>query len=311
VKPRLLDLLACPRCDGELTLAPAPVVDGEVLDGHLTCQECAQRYPIVRGIPRFVTDASYADSFGYEWRRFRTVQLDSLNCARESEMAFAAKTGWTAQDLSGRLVLDAGVGAGRYADVVARWGGEVVGVDISGAVDAAFESIGQHPHVHLIQADLFALPLRPEAFDFVYSIGVLHHTPSPARAFASIGRLVRKSGQLAVYVYPAGGLAARASDALRAVTTRLPRSLLYWACAAAVPLYFVHRLPWVGRLLRLVLPISLHPRWRWRWLDTFDWYSPRFQSRHTYPEVLGWFRADGYTDLYASREAICLRGVKA
>jgi hypothetical protein len=64
------------------------------------------------------------------------------------------------------------------------------------------------------------------------------------------------------------------SDALRVVTTRLPLRVVWTLSAAAVPLYYVHRLPVVGKAFRLALPISMEPHWRWRWLDTFDWYTP-------------------------------------
>jgi hypothetical protein len=32
-------------------------------------------------------------------------------------------------------------------------------------------------------------------------------------------------------------------------------------------------------------------------LDTFDWYSPRYQWKHSYREVEQWFRDLGYEDV--------------
>ncbi len=49
----------------------------------------------------------------------------------------------------------------------------------------------------------------------------------------------------------------------------------------------------VAWFLRYLLPVSNHPDWRWRVLDTFDWYSPRYQSKHTYEEVFRWFESEG------------------
>jgi hypothetical protein len=66
----------------------------------------------------------------------------------------------------------------------------------------------------------------------------------------------------------------------------------------------------VGRLLQTVLPIAPHPDRRWRWLDTFDWYSPRCQFKHTFFEVYEWFRRAGYTEVQIFREPICMRGVR-
>ena len=138
------------------------------------------------------------------------------------------------------------MGAGRYAEVMARWGAEVVGVDLTRAVDAAAENLRAWPGVHLVQADIFALPFRDETFDLAYSIGVLHHTPDTAAAFKRVAAMVKKGGQLAVYVYHAGGLMRYVSDTLRVVTTRLPRPVVYYGSLVAVPLHYVHQLPVVG-----------------------------------------------------------------
>ena len=310
MKPRLLELLVCPACKGDLALRAEASAAEEIETGALTCAPCAVTYPILRGIPRFVGQGAYAESFGDEWHRFRTVQLDSANGTTESQDGFALKTGLRADDVRGRLVLDAGVGAGRYAEVMARWGAEVVGVDLTRAVDAAAENLRSWPGAHLVQADIFALPFRDETFDLAYSIGVLHHTPDTAAAFRRVAAMVKKGGQLAVYVYHAGGLMRYVSDTLRVVTTRLPRPVVYYGSLVAVPLHYVHQLPVVGRVSQILLPTIDHRHWRWRWLDTFDWYTPRYQWKHRYPEVLRWFRESGFTDLYVADEPVCVRGVK-
>lgn len=310
MKPKLLDLLVCPACKGDLHLRSDQTVDGEVTSGELTCGPCELGYPIVSGIPRFVAHDSYAESFGDEWHRFRTVQLDSVNGTRESEHGFQLKTGFEPGDIRGRLVLDAGVGAGRYADVMAKWGAEVVGVDLTRAVDAAAQNLRRWPTAHLVQADIFALPFRDETFDICYSIGVLHHTPDTAAAFGHVAAMVRKGGHLAIYVYHAGGLARYVSDIFRAVTTHVPRPVVYYGSMVSVPLYFLHRVPLIGRASQVLLPTSTHSDWRWRWLDTFDWYSPRYQWKHRYPEVLRWFREAGFSDLYVADEPVCVRGLK-
>jgi SAM-dependent methyltransferase len=310
MKRRLLDLLVCPACKGDLSLR-ADQTDGEdTVTGSLDCAPCRMGYPVVAGIPRFATRDGYAESFGDEWHRFRTVQIDSANGSRESEVAFGLKTGLRPEDVRSRLVLDAGVGAGRYAEVMARWGAEVVAIDLTRAIDAAAMNLRGRASAHLVQADIFALPFRDETFDVAYSIGVLHHTPDTARAFRRVAAVVKKGGQLAVYIYLAGGLACYFSDAFRVITTRLPRLLVYYGSAAAIPLYFLHRLPIVGRVSQILMPTSMNPDWRWRWLDTFDWYTPRYQWKHRYPEVLRWFRETGFSDLHVADEPICVRGLK-
>ena len=103
----------------------------------------------------------------------------------ESERMLAATTGWSGEDYRGRLVLDAGVGAGRFAEIASNKGAEVVGVDLSQAIDAAYENIGSRPNVHLVQADIFAMPFRDGTFDMAYSVGCyttrrIPPPPSPA-----------------------------------------------------------------------------------------------------------------------------------
>ena len=311
MKPSLLRVLVCPGCRSGLDLHVTAWQGAEVGEGQLRCRACGTEYPVTRGVPRFVPSDAYAASFGREWRFFRTVQLDSANGTRQSEEAFRATTGWSDEDIEGRLVLDAGVGSGRYAEIVANKGGEVVGIDLSGAVDAAFENIGAHPRVHIVQADIFALPFRDGEFDLAYSIGVLHHTPDTRRAFDCVAAKVRPGGDFAVYLYAGYGPHYRGSDLLRRVTTRLPHGVSLALSALAGPLYYVYRVPVIGKVLRLACPIAMHPEWRWRWLDTFDWYTPRYQWKLFYPDVFRWFRENGFGDVAVFDEPIRMRGTKA
>jgi SAM-dependent methyltransferase len=217
MKPALLDILVCPRCKESLDLRTDAGDGIEVQEGTLRCPICGRNYRITGGIPRFVDSGSYAASFGQQWQWFPRVQLDSHSGSTESARMLEATTGWTEADYRGRLVLDAGVGAGRFAEVVANKGGEVVGVDLSRAVDAAYENIGRRPNVHLVQADIMAMPFREGTFDLAYSVGVLHHTPDPERAFGRVAAVVRKGGALAVYVYARYGPNHQFSDAIRRV----------------------------------------------------------------------------------------------
>ncbi len=75
------------------------------------------------------------------------------------------------------------------------------------------------------------------------------------------------------------------SDVIRPVTTRLPLGVMWALSAAAVPLYYLYRIPVVGTIANLAVPISMERHWRWRWLDTFDWYTPKYQFKYLYPEI--------------------------
>jgi SAM-dependent methyltransferase/uncharacterized protein YbaR (Trm112 family) len=295
MKRNLVDVLCCPDCKGDLTLIDDAPHRPHLESGGLVCRACVETFPIVRGIPRFVKTDGYVDSFSYEWNRWDAVQLDIVNGRSESEDTFAKKTGFTREDMRGKLVLDVGCGAGRFLDVASRWGADVIGIDLSFAVEASQRNVGDRPNVSVIQADVFRLPFRDETFDAVFSIGVLHHSRDTRQAFLQLPRLLKDGGELAVWLYYyRDPVYKAASDLWRAVLRPFPRAVIYgWSWLLVTLLSWLWarpvmtRKPW--RHLRRVLPMSTHPERQWRILDTFDWYSPRYQDKDCSPgRVIGW-----------------------
>jgi SAM-dependent methyltransferase len=256
------------------------------------CAACGHAYPIVGGVPRFVPADAYAESFGFQWTRFARTQLDSANGTTRSRDTFVEKTGWSLAELAGTCVLDVGCGMGRFAEIAADAGAEVYGIDLSRAVEAAHDNLGSRPNVHLFQADVMHLPFVPESFDFIYSIGVLHHTPDTRAAFRRLPALLKPGGRITIWVYSTE-VKLRGSEWLRTVTPSIPQRWLLAACRVAIPLYHVHRLPGIGRVTCVAMPTSLNEDPEWRWLDTFDWYAPTYQWKHTFEEVEAWFADAG------------------
>ena len=263
------------------------------------------------GVLRFVESDSYAESFGKEWNWFSETQLDRPNEQQtESRETFEQKTGFSPEDLRGKTVLDVGCGMGRFAEVAASYGARIVGVDLSAAVEAANRNLGALPDTAFLQADVFNLPLRPESFDLIYSIGVLHHTPDTHQAFAQLPRLLRPGGKIVIWVYtkerPVGYLA---SDALRKITSKMDEERLLKLCKVAVPLGRFYRTR-VGRYFSPILPVSHHPNPEWRVLDTLDWYAPKYQWKHDWPEVEGWFENAGLVDIERHEVAVAVSGTR-
>ncbi len=295
MKRALLAWLRCPVC--HTCLEADNQLDDDIASGQLACQH-AHAFPIVRGVPRFVAEDAYTTSFSYEWNWFRTTQLDSRTGRGDTRERLQASLNFPLAELDGKLVLDAGCGTGRFAEIVHQHGGEYVGMDYSFAIDAAYSNVGHLPGVHFVQADIFQPPFADDVFDLVMSLGVLHHTPAPRRAFASLPRVIKPGGQLTITVYDAGNKVYVANSRFwRRFTTRLPRRVLHVASYAAAPLYYLWTLPILGGLLRGIAFISLERDWRWRVLDTFDWYSPRYMSWHTHHEVFSWFKENGFEEI--------------
>ena len=274
------------------------------------CGACGASFPLVGGVARFVGDEAYSRSFGFQWNRFGRTQLDSANGTTRSRYTFLEKTGWSMDDLRGKSVLDAGCGMGRFAEVCAGAGAEVHALDLSAAVDAAWHNLKHRPNVRLYQADIMKLPFPEASFDFIYSIGVLHHTPDTRAAFLVLPPLLKPGGAIAIWVYSAELRKAVGGESLRKVTSRLPKRWLLPFCRFAVPLYYLHRIPRLGIATSRCIPTSMDPDPRWRWLDTFDWYSPRYQWKHTYEEVEAWFKEAGLVGIQRGNFPVSLQGMR-
>ena len=349
MRPRLAELLACPECSGPLRLEIQQSDNEEILAGLLGCPKCRCHFPIRDGIPRFVPSDAYMSSSNFEWKRWRRTKFDAES-RKLSESAFVISTGTRPQELAGKLVLDVGCGSGRFMDVVAESGAETVGLDPSLAVDVARENLHSLPNCHFIQADALFPPFRPATFDFAYSIGVLTNTSDSREGFRRMAATVKPRGAAAIWVYPLRRLtetfqyfpeqvnealaqdsdyqipakwqklvsrlapeldgARESSSRLeRFFTTRLPSRWLYALCHVAIPLYYAYRVP-VFYPFRLLTKIAMHADPEWRVLDTFDWYSPRYQWKHTYPQVQAWFEKAGFENITYLPRPVAVRGNK-
>src|SRR5205085_888189 len=100
-----------------------------------------------------------------------------------------------------KRVLDAGCGTGRHAHYAASFGAAVVAVDLGPAVEVAARNNVGAASVQVLQSDLYNLPFAPKGFDFIYSLGVLHHLPDPEGAFKNLLRFLKPGGEIVIYVY--------------------------------------------------------------------------------------------------------------
>jgi len=301
-------ILRCLSCGGKLE------TDGP---GGFVCPVCKRAYPNVRGIACFVDAQDYAASFGFQWHRYQKTQLDRDEL-RESERHFRMKTALQPEELAGKLVLDVGCGMGRFAEVATRWGAGVIGIDLSAAAEVAAKNLADRSFV-AFQADVFALPFAPESFDIIYSVGVLHHTPDCEAAVLTLGKYLKPGGILAVWLYSGYNKWYRFSDFWRRYTHRMKPQTLHAILKIVVPVSYhlqqgLKRVPVVGRpaagLVHHVFPVNRQKDREARLLDTFDWYSPKYQSKHTYEQVFRWYETMGMEDMRIGEFPIAVRGKK-
>jgi uncharacterized protein YbaR (Trm112 family)/SAM-dependent methyltransferase len=208
----------------------------------------------------------------------------------------------SSQRLRHKLILEVGIGIGGIADYVSRSQmSEVVGIDLSYAVDPAFKHFGGNRFLHIVQASIFAPPFREACFDFVYSQGVLHHTFSTKAAFEHICRLPKHGGRLYVWVYSPFDeqrtlkrrLLMYLETFLRPLCWRLPDTLQTLVLVPLLPLYLLHQRLRVQHRGDDYVPYG----WREALHAARDRFSPRYAHRHTEEEVCDWFYEASYTDL--------------
>lgn len=304
MKTELLELLRCPKTGQRLTLR----IDGnnpqEIEAGWLISEDGVHRYPVRNGIPRFVPESNYADNFGMQWNHFRQTQLDSHSGLPISSDRFWLATNWSPTDLKDQWVLDVGCGAGRFAEVALKAGAKLVALDYSSAVDACYANLKHHTNLHVVQGDIYALPFAQSVFPFVYSLGVLQHTPDVAKAFAALPPMVRGGGQLCVdYYWKRIRTMLHTKYLLRPFTKRMAQPKLFsllqrWIPSLLAVSQALGRVPLLGRVLKRLVPVAdytgIFPLTNqqlkeWALLDTFDMLAPTYDNPQTAATVQRWF----------------------
>ena len=242
-------------------------------------------------------------AYALQWNRFRILRPE------EDRATFRNRTGFRPEDLAGLTVLDGGCGMGRYLRIAAEAAPSLlVGLDLSGAVAAARDLTRDLQGVQVIQGDLLRPPFAPGSFDRIYSLGVLDHTPDPRVAFLALARLLKPGGRIVIWVYPMEKpRLERIMNAHRAISRRLPLWALVFLSRVMAPVGVLKRRMMLSghRLIAragvalnlLTIGVSMHPDPEVRVCDTLDWYAPKFLSRHTQAEVLGWFQEAGLVDI--------------
>lgn len=335
MKQSLLEWLCSPRDGSKLDLAVSRESTGEIIEGTLS-DASGSRFPIREGIPYFAEEKSEDETFSFKWNLIGDSYGHDQATRETRQNWYLERFGFGTRERlreflgARKLVLDAGTGSGVDAAMFAESGSTVVAVDLCReAVRATYRRLGGLPNVQVAQADLAGLPFG-RVFDFISCDQVLHHTPDPPTTFASLARRLKPGGRLALYVYKRKGpIREFTDDYIRSRTTRMPARECYEFCAgltrlgqALSELNATVEIPEDISLLGIKAgsqDLQLFVYWNmikcfWNRdydfvtnnLINFDWYHPRYASRHTPEEVRAWFEGSG---LEVERENIIPSGI--
>lgn len=299
MKKDMLHMLRCPQCrNADLELSVSRQDDsGEIVEGTLVCKNDGREFQINNGIPRFVDSIGQLHDtkakFEYQWKTWGGDEVIFGRTKEESKAYFLKYMGFNLNEsyLANKVTLDAGCGHGRFVEIFSEMGASrSVGIDLGEGIYVAKKRNHARKNVDLAQGNLLELPFQDNTFDYIWCNGVAHHTPDAKRVVRNLSEALKPGGYVNIWLYPKGGFLWEASQSfLRAITTRLPPSVLYFLTYLAVPiLYFVPT--WSGT----------NPRkntWKECAQVIYDWYSPKYQSHHTVQEVVEWFREFGFSEI--------------
>ena len=248
-------------------------------------------------------------AFGEEWSKFDRFSDAEIEQIGKEYFDIAGPDILSAD----ACALDLGCGSGRWSRYVASRARFVEAVDPSASVLAAAALTADLENVRVTQASVETLPFPDDSFDFVFSLGVLHHMPDTAAALADAVRKLRPGGWLLVYLYyalddrsRAYRLAFRASDLLRRVVSRLPGPVKRLSCDVLAVLAYVP-LVWTARLVRRVagasvaasVPLHYYMDKSWHVIrnDALDRFGTPLEKRFSRAQVSEMMTGAGLSEL--------------
>ncbi len=219
-----------------------------------------------------------ADFYGRHWSKYYIDIEVVLNHIKKN----------FGEDLSGKLVLDAGCGHGMVSIGFAMLGADVVAVDISeGAIEAAkrrAQEFGVSSKIRFIVDSLLDFKY-PFQFDIIYSWGVLHHTGDTKRAFLNLSTLLKPGGIIFLALYRKTSLSSF-WNATRYIYIYLPRPLKLLVCVAGAGVITIYD------FIRTLMGYRYEERAKKTSLVD-DWFGVPVRSFHTPEEVEGWCKELG------------------
>jgi SAM-dependent methyltransferase len=211
--------------------------------------------------------------------------------------------------LNDKNVLEVGCGKGRHTFYIADIAKNVIAVDFGRAVDVALLNNKNKKNIHFIQADIYNLPFKNNSFDFVFSLGVLHHLPTPEQGFKKLVDLLRNGGGILVYVYHSFPKTTfkyyllRFVNFFRNFTTRISHDLLYILCyPIAFFSYIIFVLPYklfFKKIIKNGWPLGLYSNYPFEVLlnDTFDRFSAPIENRYSKEQIEKWYQNSGLKEI--------------
>jgi ubiquinone/menaquinone biosynthesis C-methylase UbiE len=248
-------------------------------------------------------DAATVEGFGKEWAKFTQEALSPEERAQVFAKYFSL-IDWTKKP---RKALDMGCGSGRWDVLVAPLVGELVAADVSPeALEVARRNV-RAPNVSFVECSPETLQFPNEHFDFIFSLGVLHHLPDTQAAIRSLVCKLAPGGRLLLYLYYAFDNRPAwfrdmwiLSDLLRRCISRLPFFLRY-ALSQIIALFVYWPLARTARYLPVPaswpLKYYAHRSFYFMRTDALDRFGTKLERRFTKQQIVVMLEAARLEDI--------------
>jgi SAM-dependent methyltransferase len=241
-------------------------------------------------------DQKTVDSFGEEWNRFASFSDEQIKAAGEQYFDIVTEEMLNKNS----TVLDIGCGTGRWSKFISPRVKFVEAIDPGDAVKAAVPFTAACGNVRITQAGFGAIPFEKNTFDFVFSLGVVHHLPDTQAAITEAASMVKPNGWLLLYIYyaldqrgPFFRFIFSCSNLLRRMISGFPKGLKFFCCEL-IAIFIYGPFILLTKFVKLFggnawkkIPLSYyagHP-WKISRNDALDRFGTPLEKRFTKKEI--------------------------
>lgn len=142
-------------------------------------------------------DIKTINSFGDEWTKFHSFNEAEIKVAGDQYFDIVSDSMLNKDT----VVLDLGCGTGRWTKYIADKAKFIECIDPSNAVYSAAVLLEGKDNTRITQASSDNIPFSDNSFDFIMSLGVLHHIPDTELALKQAVQKLKINGYFLLYLY--------------------------------------------------------------------------------------------------------------
>jgi ubiquinone/menaquinone biosynthesis C-methylase UbiE len=248
--------------------------------------------------------------FGLEWEKFNQIDLKNTESQNIFEDYFDLIE-WKNLNLKGHAI-DLGCGTGRWARLVAPKFKQMSLLDGSDkSINVAKKMLSNHKNIKFVHADLKNIPSEDNAYDFAYSLGVLHHVPNVNKALKEINRILKPGSPFLVYLYYSFDNAPywyrliwNASNLFRKMICKLPKNFKMIICEIIALLVYLPLARTSFLLEKMKVDISYMPLSYYRnksfytmRTDSLDRFGTTYEKRYSRMEIEQLLLSQGFNSV--------------